>query len=309
MAEPANDIAVFDRRALRLHRDRAARMAPGPNDPEFLHAEIAGRLLERLDEVKRDFPRVLDLGCRNGMFARDLAKRPGTNWAVQTDLSSAFAARAKAANRFFPTLVADEEMLPFAPRSFDLVTSNLVLHWANDLPGALIQINRTLVPDGLFLGALLGGETLTELRQAVMDAELEVEGGAGPRVSPFADVRDMGALLQRSGFALPVVDRDRITVTYEHVLSLMYDLRRMGETNAVAARRKSFTRRRTFLRAAELYLERFADRAGRLQASFEIIYLTAWAPDASQPKPLRPGSAKQRLAEVLGAEETELDPD
>jgi SAM-dependent methyltransferase len=210
---------------------------------------------------------------------------------------------AKAGNRFFPTVAADEENLPFAPASFDLIVSNLALHWANDLPGALVQIRRALKPDGMFLAAIFGGGTLSELRQAMMEAELVEEGGSSPRVSPHADVRDAGALLQRAGFALPVVDRERITVTYEHAFGLMSDLRSMGEANSLIERRKSFTRRGTMLSTAEAYLKRFADNTGRLIANFEIVFLTAWAPATDQPQPAQPGSATHSLAAALRTQE------
>jgi len=297
------DPTIFDRRAVRAHRDRAAQGHASGADAEFLHREIGDRLAERLDDVKRSFGCVLDLGCRDGALARALARRPGVERVIQADVSPAFARLARASNRFFATVAADEEFLPFAPASFDLVVSNLSLHWVNDLPGALIQLRRVLKPDGLLLAAMFGGETLTELRQALLQAELTEEGGASPRVSPYADVRDSGALLQRAGFALPVVDRDRIQVTYEHVFSLMADLRLMGETNALRERRRGFTRRATMLTAAEEYLRRYADKSGRLIANFEIVYLTAWAPGPGQPQPLKPGSAAHRLAEALRTEE------
>jgi SAM-dependent methyltransferase len=202
-----------------------------------------------------------------------------------------------------PGLVAEAEALPFAPASFDLVLSNLALHWVNDLPGALLQLRQALKPDGLLLVSLFAGETLNELRLCLLEAESEIENGASPRVAPFADPRELAGLLQRAGFALPVVDTDRIEATYPDALSLMRDLRAMGETNAVAARRRSFTRRATVLRAAELYQTRYAGADGRIVARFEIATLTAWAPHQSQPKPLRPGSAATRLADALGAEE------
>jgi SAM-dependent methyltransferase len=201
-------------------------------------------------------------------------------------------------------VVADEEFLPFAAGTFDLVASCLSLHWVNDLPGALIQLRHALRPDGLLLVSLLGGETLHELRAALLEAEAEVTGGAAPRVSPFADVRDAGSLLQRAGFALPVVDADTITVSYPNALALMRDLRAMGEANALAERRRGFSRRGVLLRAAARYEERFADATGRVPATFKIITLTAWAPHEAQPKPLRPGSAAARLAAALGAVET-----
>jgi SAM-dependent methyltransferase len=213
---------------------------------------------------------------------------------------------ARAAAGRHPALTADEETQPFADGSFDLVLSVLGLHWVNDLPGALIQIRRALKPDGLLLGAMLGGETLHELRAALMQAELDQEAGASPRVSPFAELRDMGALLQRAGFALPVVDRDRITLRYPGALELMAALRAMGESNAVAARRRTFSRRATLLRAAEIYQQRCGGGRDGLPASFEVIYLTAWAPHRSQQQPLRPGSAGSRLAEALESEERPL---
>ncbi len=289
---------VFDRGLVRRHRDRAAGDF-GRHD--FLVREVAERLAERLNDVTRDFPRALDLGCHDGALAAALGARGGIETLIQSDLSAAMARLAAANGR--PTLVADEELLPFAPESFDLVMSVLSLHWVNDLPGTLIQIGRCLKPDGLFLAALLGGETLSELRAALLRAEAEVEGGASPRVSPFLDLRDAGALLQRAGFALPVADRDVITVDYPDALTLMADLRAMGEANALEDRRRSPSRRATLLRAAELYQELYARDDGRLPATFDVIYLTAWAPHASQPKPLRPGSATQRLAEALDTRE------
>ncbi len=301
--EPA--IALFDRRAVRRQRNRAAAGLAGH---DFLLREVADRLAERLEDVARRFPLALDLGCHDGTLGRALAGRGGIETLIQADLAPALARAAKAAGR--PALAADEEALPFAEGRFDAVFSLLSLHWTNDLPGALLQARRVLKPDGLFLAALFGGETLKELRAALLEAEIEVEGGASPRVSPFADVRDAGALLQRAGFALPVADVDSITVHYPNALKLMADLRGMGEANALVERRKGFTRRTTLLRAAALYAERHGgaqDREdqgpGRLPATFQVIYLTGWAPHESQQRPLRPGSAARRLAEALGSEE------
>lgn len=297
---------IFDRRAVRLHRDRAARQVAGSDDSEFLHREIADRLVERLAEVTRPFATVLDLGCRDGHLARALARRPGVERVVQADFSPGFARLARAHNRFFATVVADEEALPFAPASFDLAVANLGLHWTNDLPGALIQLRRALKPDGLLLASVFGVGTLAELRESLTAAELAEEGGASPRVSPFTDVRDAGSLLQRAGFALPVVDRDSITVTYEHALALMADLRRMGEASALKERRKTFSRRATLRRAHEAYLKHHADLSGRLMASFEVIFLTAWAPGPDQPRALKPGGAAARLADALRTREHEV---
>ena len=287
---------VFDRRIKRRHRDRAA---PRLTDHDFLHREVAERLLDRLDDIRRAFPLALDLGAHGGHVARLLAGRHGVETLIQSDLSERMARRLGGF-----AVVADEEALPFAEKRFDLIFSNLALHWVNDLPGALLQIRRCLKPDGLFLGALLGGRTLGELREALLAAEIEIAGGAGPRVSPFADVGDLGGLMQRAGFALPVVDSDTITVEYSDALALMRDLRGMGESNAVADRPRGFRRREIPARAAVLYEEMFGSEGGRVPATFQIIYLTGWAPDAkTQQQPLRPGSAAARLADALGSEE------
>ena len=200
-------------------------------------------------------------------------------------------------------VAADEEALPFAGASFDLVVSALALHWVNDLPGTLLQIRRVLKPDGLFIAAMAGGETLTELRQSLAAAEAEIEGGLSPRVAPFVEVRAMGSLLQRAGFALPVTDIDRLTVRYASLAGLFRDLRAMGATNALAERHNKPLRRTTIARAAEIYAERFADPDGRLRATFDLLWISAWAPHESQQQPLKPGSARMRLADALGAEE------
>lgn len=287
--------AVFDRGAVRRHRDRAA---PRLAEHDFLLREVAERLLDRLDDVNRRFPRALDLGCHGGQIAAALGGRGGIQTLVQCDVSAAMAGEARGLRA-----VADEEMLPFADGAFDLILSCLSLHWVNDLPGALIQIRRALKPDGLFLAALFGAETGRELRSALMDAELAVEGGASPRVAPLVDVRDAGDLLVRAGFALPVADADTLTVSYPDPLRLMADLRGMGESNPVRERRKTFTRRETLLKAAEIYAERFGGGEGRIPATFEIVFLTAWSPDPGQQKPLRPGGANRRLAQALGGTE------
>ena len=278
---------LFDRRLLRLRQRRAAR------DPAtFLLDRVAGELGERLGAVLRRFERAVDLGTPAGALRSVLAAsgKVGTVVAVSAQLrrDSGLA------------VAADEEALPFADGSLDLVVSALALQFVNDLPGALAQIRRALKPDGLLLAALVGGASLTELRQAFAQAESEVEGGASPRVAPFADVRELGALLQRAGFALPVVDCDRLTVRYDTVFDLMRDLRRMGATNVLRERRRTPLRRATLARMAQVYAQRFADPDGRLRASFEIVWLSGWAPHESQQKPLKPGSAKQRLADALG---------
>lgn len=255
----------------------------------------------RLEAIMRDFPRAVDLGARKGAFAEALAASdaaPRVGLLVEADLSGPMLA-----DRGGMRVQADEERLPFAPASLDLIVSSLSLHWANDVIGALVQARLALKPDGLFIGALFGGATLTELRQALTAAELELTGGAGPRVSPFADPSDAAGLLQRAGFALPVADVDRVTVRYDHPLRLMADLRRMGETSVLAERHPRPLTRAVLARACEIYAGDFADADGRLPATFEILTLTGWSPSETQQKPLRPGSAKMRLADALGAVE------
>lgn len=288
-------MVVFDRAALRRQRDRAA---AGFSGADFLFREVADRLADRLLDIKRRFPIALDLGSRTGVFARTVGRRGGIETLFQCDLSLRMADRAPP-----PALVADAEFLPFREESLDLVVSTLDLHWVNDLPGALVQINRALKPDGLFLAAMLGGDTLHELRDCLINAEVEVSGGASPRISPFADLRDMGGLLQRAGFALPVIDSDTITVTYENAFRLMADLRAMGEGNVALNRVRRPSARTLFMRTAALYRDRHAGPDGRIPATFQVIYLHGWAPHSSQQKPLRPGMAKHRLAHALDAAE------
>ncbi|MBL8642726.1 MAG: methyltransferase domain-containing protein [Rhodospirillaceae bacterium] len=297
-----DSMMVFDRLAVRRHRDRAAATLASA---DFLFREAAVRLLDRLDDVTRRFALALDLGCRHGAVAEALKSHTKVDHLVQCDLSPALARHAAANGA--PTFAADEEALPLAEQSLDLVLSNLSLHWVNDLPGALVQARRALKPDGLFLATVFGGETLKELRACLMEAESEVSGGASPRVSPFVDVRDAGSLLNRAGFALPVVDADAMTVTYAEPLKLLADLRAMGETNAVHERNKRFMRRDVLGRALQLYAEKFVDARGRVVATFQIVTLTGWAPHASQQKALRPGSASARLADALTTTEIALD--
>jgi SAM-dependent methyltransferase len=290
MTSPGDDpTALFDRAAWRGHRERAGRGRP----VEFLHTEIAERLCDRLDDIRRRFSAVLDLGAHGGALSRRLAQRAGTEFVVAAEPAVALLQRCPGRR-----VAADPELLPFGTAGFDLAVSALTLHWVGDLPGTLVQLRRALKPDGLFLGAMLGGATLVELRTAMLEAELAEEGGASPRISPFAELADAAGLLQRAGFALPVADADRVTVTYPDVLALMHELRGIGETNALAARRRTPLRRATLARAAALYTERFGLPNGRIPATFEILYLTGWAPAASQPQPLRPGSAARRLAEA-----------
>jgi SAM-dependent methyltransferase len=241
---------------------------------------------------------VLDFGAHCGLVSRALAQRPGSELVVAAEPAISLVERCPGCR-----VAADLELVPFRDGGFDLAISSLVLHWAGDLPGTLLQLRRALKPDGLFLAAMLGGATLFELRAVLLEAELEQEGGASPRVSPFAELSDIAGLLQRAGFAMPVADADTVTLTYPHVLALMHELRGMGEANALAARRRTPLRRATLARAAALYTERFGLAEGRIPATFEILYLTGWAPAANQPKPLRPGSAVHRLADALGTHE------
>jgi len=285
----------FDRRALRRNRERHA---AGFAQHAFLFREVAERLAERLGEINRRFPVALALDARGGFLAQALAGKSGIETLIQGDLSPTPLRGLPA-----PRLALDEEALPFGPGSLDLVVSCLGLHWVNDLPGALAQVRYALKPDGLFLAALFGGETLGALRQAWLAAESEARGGASPRVAPFVEVRDAGALLQRAGFALPVADTDRIAVDWPDPLALVRELRDMGEASALAGRPRHLTAPGTLAAALEAYPRR-AD--GRVEASFEIVYLAGWAPADNQQKPLRPGSAAQRLADALAAEERPL---
>jgi len=295
-----DQMTIFNRQSVRCHRDRAAATLL---DHDFLFRETASRLVDRLNDVTRKFPRALDLGCHGGEIAESLHGIGGIGTLIQCDLSENMARRARHSTAQL-TLCADEEALPFGDHVFDVVMSNLSLHWVNDLPGALSQIRRSLNPDGLFVATLLGGETLHELGHAMTTAEIEIESGLSPRLSPFAEVKDVGNLLTRAGFTLPVADRETITVSYPSAFKLMSDLRGMGETNATLLRRTEFSRRATLMRAAEIYNETFADDNGRIPATFEVLYLTAWAPDQSQPKPLKPGSAQTRMADAFGIPDT-----
>ena len=292
---------LFDRA---LHRKRLDRAARGFAGADFLHRRAALDLTERLEGIMRDFPRAVDLSARAGAFREALAGSEAAGRVgvlIEADLSGAMLA-----GRSGPRVTLDEERLPFGRESLDLVVSTLGLHWTNDVVGALIQIRHALKPDGLFLAALLGGATLHELRQALTQAEVEMLGGAGSRVSPFADSRDAAGLLQRAGFALPVADVDRVSVSYEHPLKLLADLRAMGETNVLADRHPRPLTRALLARMSEIYIERFAGPDGRVPATFEIVTLTGWAPHESQQQPLRPGSAKMRLADALGTVEHPL---
>lgn len=286
----ADTMIVFDRALVRRRRDRAAGTAFAEHS--FLFEEVADRLADRLEDVLRPFPLALDLGCHDGAVGRALAGRKGIERLVACDLSPRFATATGG-------VAADEEFLPFAPGTFDLVVSNLSLHWVNDLPGALVQARQALKPDGFFCAAMLGGETLLELRRCLFEAEMEIAGGVSPRVSPFAEIKDAGGLLQRAGFALPVVDSDTLTVTYSDAFALMRDLRGMGESNAVLARRKVPASRTLLFEAARRYAEQYAEPDGRIPATFQVLYLAGWSPHESQQQPLKPGCGEIPLAQAL----------
>ena len=291
----ASHPVIFDRELL---RQRRGRFAGRISQHDFLLQRVAEDLAWRLSAVNRKFPVVVNLGAHHGLVSRAVRGLPGVEIVIDADPSPAMLAQCAG-----PCIVADEEMLPFKPRSLDLVVSGLALHWVNDLPGTLVQIERALKPDGLFLAAMLGGETLTELRQSLVLAETERHGGASPRVAPFADVRDLGRLLQRATFALPVADSDVVVAGYPGGLELMRDIQAMGASNVLVERSRRPLARSTLFRAAEIYAERFARPDGRVKASFEIVTLTGWAQHAGQQQPLRPGSAQVRLADALGVPE------
>lgn len=298
MPDEPDPIRIFDRALLARRRRRAADLA---TQHDFLLRRVGDDLAERLAIVRRSFPLAANIGAHHGVVSRAIRGVAGVETIIELDAAIELLREAPGLR-----VVADEEALPFADASLDLVVSGLSLQSVNDLPGTLLQIRRALRPDGLLLASLLGGGTLRELREAWIAAEAEISGGASPRIAPFADVRDMGTLLQRAGFALPVVDSETLTVTYADPLALMQELKAMGASNMLAARRRAPVTRGLMLRAAEIYAERFAATGGRVPATFEILTLTAWAPDESQPKPLRPGSAQTRLADALGVNERKL---
>lgn len=279
MVTPANATPVlFDRALLRVRQARARKQG----EVTFLLDRVAEDMVDRIAAVKRDFADVADI------------------WTPGEVLRPPVADRFKSVTRV--ALESDSEVLPLRPESLDIAVSALAFQFVNDLPGVLAQIRRALRPDGLLLAAFPGGDTLTELRQSFAAAEAECEGGVSPRVSPFADLQDIGHLLQRAGLALPVTDVDRIVVRYDNAFALMRDLRGMGATNILLERRRAPTRRATLLRMAQIYAERFSDPDGRIRATFDIVWLSAWAPHESQQKPLRPGSAKASLeAAVKGS--------
>lgn len=276
VTEPTAAPVLFDRNVLRARLGRAQRLGAAT----FLLDRVAQDMAERLRAVLRDFSSGAEVGTPGDRVGLALAGRFGR--LARVDLPE-----------------RESEPLPLAAASLDLVVSALAFQFVNDLPGVLAQIRRALRPDGLLMAAMVGGDTLTELRQSFAAAEAELEGGASPRVAPFADLRDVGALLQRAGLALPVTDVDRVVVRYDSAFGLMHDLRRMGATNSLVERRRTLTRRATMLRMAEIYAERFADSDGRIRATFDVVWLSGWAPHQSQQQPLKPGSAKASLADAV----------
>lgn len=276
MSVPSPTPILFDRALLRARQLRAAKLGAEP----FLLDRVSEDLIDRLQAVLRQFTDAADIATPGPGLVGPLASHVGS--LVHVDIPD-----------------DERDGLGLAPASLDLVVSALGLHLANDLPGVLAQLRRALKPDGLLLAAMLGGDTLTELRQSFAAAEAEREGGISPRVAPMADLRDVGALLQRAGFALPVADVDTVVVRYASAFALMADLRRMGATNILVERRRTPLRRATLMRMADIYRERFADPDGRVRATFDIIWLSGWSPHDSQQKPLKPGSAKASLADAV----------
>jgi len=293
--------SLFDRHRLRQNRMRARHNFTEHN---VLFEEVSLQLLERLEGVNRPFHRILDLGSRSFSLAKSLSKQNPSRFIVHAHLTDDV-------NRLMlnHVCVADEEWLPYRDASFDLVISNLNLHWANDLPGALIQIRRALKPDGFFIAALFGGETLRELRECLYEAEMNLRGGVSQHISPFADIQDCGTLLQRAGFNLPVIDKERFTLTYHDSFQLMRELRGMGEGNILTSRDKRFMPKSLFLEADKIYKNRFATASekngqpDRILATFDVLFIAGWAPHDNQQKPLKPGAAQARLADALNTNE------
>jgi len=272
-----NPTQLFDTNALSLHRKRAVQ---SDNVAWFLHEFAADCVHERLQDINRTFTKPAFVGWAPDIWQKTLGST-GTN-------------------------TPDAEIIDLQKTNHDLIINGLTLHWANDPVGQLVQMRQALQPDGLMIAALFGGQTLHELRTAFAEAEARIEGGISPRVAPMAEIRDLGALLQRAGFALPVADSITLNVEYDTPIHLMNDLRSMGETNAVYGRRKTL-KRETLAMAADVYSANYTKTSGRIGATFEFVFLTGWAPSADQQKPLRPGSAQQRLADALGATEYNSD--
>lgn len=288
---------LFDRNQVRLHRDRAA---PDYDDYAFLKARESSQLVERLEDSTHRFERALDLGAHDGRGAEALLASGRVAAVEATDLSPRFVQHMRA--RGINARVLDEEAPDLETGHYDLVTSVLSLHWVNDLPGTLVRIREQLKPDGLFLGCLFGAGTLTELRTCLIEAESEISGGAAARLSPLPGLQDMAALMQRAGFALPVADIDTVTVRYPDPFKLLSDIKGMGEQAAFMTQEGAPRRPLSpsvLARMAELYAENYSDPDGRLRATFNVVWLSGWAPHTSQPKPLRPGSARHSLADAV----------
>jgi SAM-dependent methyltransferase len=296
MAGPDTPSQIFDRP---LMRRRRARALENPRFPDFLHQAALREIADRLDMTLHSFEHAAVLGAAAVPLARALADSGKFGRIIAADSAPLGPAGPV-------DIVLDEEALPFAPASLDAVISGPGLEFVNDLPGTLAQISRALRPDGLFLAVLFGCDTLSELRASWFEAETEIEGGVSPRVAPFADVRELGGLLQRANLALPVADVDRLTVRYPNGIAVMAELKAMGLANALTARRRRPVTRALLARAAAVYEEKFSDPDGRVRATFELVTLTAWAPAETQQKPLKPGSAKMRLAAALGTGEHKL---
>lgn len=288
--------ALFDRRLIARRRRRAVAAAVPGSD--FLVEHVAADLADRLAAVTRRFGTAAAIGGPTDALARAVAASGRAERVIRADVFAAGPAGDHPVD-----VVIDDERLPFADGSLDLAVSGLALQWVDDLPGALVQIRRALRPDGLFVATFVGGDSLTELRAALLAAESERKGGASPRVAPFVDVRDLGGLMQRAGFALPVTDVDRVTLRYATPFHLMRDLQAMGASNPLRERARGLTPPSLLARAAEIYAETAADPDGRVRASLTLVSLSGWVPHDSQQKPLRPGSAKTRLADALGAVE------
>ena len=293
---------IIDDRAHVQNRDRAA---AGFDQVDYLKQAVTERIMDRIDTIRRDLPHVLDIGCHNGVLSQALLASPKITTVSAMDPSAKMAAMTKA-RCGIEAAVAPYDAIPFEGVQFDGIFSAFALHWANDLPGVLIQLRQRLKPDGVMMVALAGGETLGGLRACLASAETEISGGMSPRVLPMGDIRDMGGLIGRAGLTMPVADSDTITVTYANLFTLMAELRAMGESNALTGRVNRMTSKSVLMRAAELYQDRFAANDGRIEVAFEIITLTGWAPDASQPQPLKPGSADHSLASALGVKEQDV---
>lgn len=283
---PSSDILIFDRIKIRNQRNRAMHHI---KNHDFLIKWVSDQLILRLDCIKKEFPTALQIGTRTRL---NKDKINGLENLITMDNTNKY-----------NHVIADEELLPFAKNNFDLIISALNLHTTNDLPGVLSQLNHSLKPDGFFISALLGGETLHELRDVFYKAEIEINNGVSPRVAPFADIKQMGDLMQRAGFNLPVIDSEIVTVTYDNLFKLMHDLRFMGEGNALFKKSKSFNNRALLMRAAQIYQELYSDKDKLIHATFEVIFIAGWSPHESQQKPLRPGSAQNRLSEALNTKE------